>query len=83
MSTNATKVIQKHFAKYREPLTEIPNLVENQIASYNDFLHNGFGNVLREFTPIDDYSGKKFQLEIVSFEIGQAKISEREAKDNL
>ena len=77
MSTNATKVIQKHFAKYREPLTEIPNLVENQIASYNDFLHNGFGNVLREFTPIDDYSGKKFQLEIVSFEIGQANISER------
>lgn len=78
---SSNKIVQKFFSKYRKPLTEVPNLVENQIASYNDFLHNGFGNVLREFTPISDYSEKKFELEIVSFEIGQAKITEREAKD--
>jgi len=75
-----TALVQKHFSKYREPLVEVPNLVENQINSYNLFLKEGFGNVLREFTPISDYSGKKFDLEIVSFEIGEAKISEIDAK---
>jgi DNA-directed RNA polymerase subunit beta len=75
------KIVQKHFSKYRDPLVEVPNLVQNQIDSYNDFLHNGFGNVLREFTPISDYSGKKFDLEIVSFEIGQAKMTEQDAKN--
>jgi DNA-directed RNA polymerase subunit beta len=71
---------QKTFSKYRESLSTVPNLVQNQIESYNDFLKNGFGNVLREFTPIEDYSGKKFTLEIVSFEIGEPKISDIEAK---
>jgi DNA-directed RNA polymerase subunit beta len=75
-----TSLVQKHFSKYREPLTEIPNLVQNQIDSYNLFLKEGFGNVLREFTPISDYSGKKFDLEIISFEIGAQKMSEQEAK---
>ncbi len=75
-----TKVIQKYFSKFRAPLVEVPNLVENQINSYNLFLKEGFGNVLREFTPISDYSGKKFDLEIVKFEIGDAKMTEMEAK---
>jgi DNA-directed RNA polymerase subunit beta len=75
-----TSLIQKHFSKYREPLVEVPNLVQNQIDSYNLFLKEGFGNVLREFTPISDYSGKKFDLEIVSFEIGAPKMTELDAK---
>lgn len=75
-----TQLVQKHFSKYREPLVEIPNLVENQIASYELFLKEGFGNVLREFTPISDYSGKKFDLEIVSFEIGAPSRTELDAK---
>jgi DNA-directed RNA polymerase subunit beta len=75
-----TSVIQKHFSKYREPLVEVPNLVENQIKSYDLFLKEGFGNVLKEFTPISDYSGKKFDLEIVSFEIGAPKLTEADAK---
>jgi DNA-directed RNA polymerase subunit beta len=75
-----TSLIQKHFSKYRKPLVEIPNLVQNQIDSYNQFLREGFGQVLREFTPISDYSGKKFDLEIVSFEIGAPARSEAEAK---
>jgi DNA-directed RNA polymerase subunit beta len=71
---------QKTFSKYREPLATVPNLVQNQIESYQDFLKNGFGNVLREFTPIEDYSGKKFTLEIISFEIGEPKMTDIEAK---
>jgi DNA-directed RNA polymerase beta subunit len=35
---------------------------------------------LREFTPISDYSGKKFDLEIVSFEIGEPKDVRADAK---
>ncbi len=72
---------QKTFSKFRQPLLEVPNLVQNQIESYQDFLRNGFGSVLREFTPIEDYSGKKFSLEMLSFEIGSPELSETEAKE--
>jgi DNA-directed RNA polymerase subunit beta len=72
---------QKRFSKYREPLVAVPNLVQNQIESYQEFLKNGFGSVLREFTPIEDYSGKKFTLELLSFEIGEPKMSDIEARD--
>jgi DNA-directed RNA polymerase subunit beta len=72
---------QKRFSKYREPLVAVPNLVQNQIESYQEFLKNGFGSVLKEFTPIEDYSGKKFTLELLSFEIGEPKMSDIEARD--
>jgi DNA-directed RNA polymerase subunit beta len=71
---------QKTFSKYRKPLAEVPNLIENHVNSYNAFLKKGFGDILKEFTPIEDYSGKKFKLDIISFEIGEAKHTEVESK---
>jgi DNA-directed RNA polymerase beta subunit len=37
---------QKTFSKYRKPLAEIPNLIENHVNSYNAFLQKGFGDIL-------------------------------------
>jgi DNA-directed RNA polymerase subunit beta len=73
---------QKTFAKYREPLTKLPNLVENQIMSYKDLTEKGIVEIFREFSPLRDYSEKKFDLEFISFELSAPKYDEVYAKEN-
>ena len=73
---------QKTFAKYREPLTKLPNLVENQILSYKDLTEKGIVEIFREFSPLRDYSEKKFDLEFISFELSAPKYDEVHAKNN-
>lgn len=73
---------KKYFGNYKKPLIEIPNLVEPQIKSYNNFVESGIKELLDEFSALTDYSGKKFKLSFESFEIGEPKYSEYEAKEN-
>ena len=73
---------QKTFSKYRKPLTKLPNLVENQILSYKDLVEKGISEIFREFSPIRDYSERKFDLEFVSFELSSPKYDEVYAKEN-
>jgi DNA-directed RNA polymerase subunit beta len=80
--TNSTARPQKTFAKYRKPLTSLPNLVENQIISYKDLTEKGIVEIFREFSPLRDYSEKKFDLEFISFELSPAKYDEVYAKEN-
>jgi DNA-directed RNA polymerase beta subunit len=39
-------------------------LVDEQLKSWEDFIQNRIGEVFKEFSPIEDYHGKKFSLEI-------------------
>ncbi len=80
--TNSNVRPQKTFAKYRKPLTKLPNLVENQIMSYKDLTEKGIVDIFREFSPLRDYSEKKFDLEFISFELSPAKYDEVYAKEN-
>jgi DNA-directed RNA polymerase subunit beta len=72
----------KTFSKYRDPLTKLPNLVENQILSYKDLTEKGIVEIFREFSPLRDYSEKKFDLEFISFELSAPKYDEVYAKEN-
>jgi DNA-directed RNA polymerase subunit beta len=82
-STSSSNVRpQKTFAKYRKPLTKLPNLVENQILSYKDLTEKGIVEIFREFSPLRDYSEKKFDLEFLSFELSSPKYDEVYAKEN-
>jgi DNA-directed RNA polymerase subunit beta len=80
--THQLPLPQKTFAKYREPLTKLPNLVENQILSYKDLTEKGIVDIFREFSPLRDYSEKKFDLEFISFELSAPKVDEVYAKEN-
>ncbi|OGC94612.1 DNA-directed RNA polymerase subunit beta, partial [Candidatus Adlerbacteria bacterium RIFOXYB1_FULL_48_10] len=71
---------QKFFSRYREPRTETPNLVAAQVDSFNTLLKDGVKEIFKEFTPIKDYSGKKFDLEFVKIELGEPKFDEHYAK---
>ena len=76
-----TKTItQKHFARHREPLADFPNLVEMQQISYKWLVEKGLEEVFKEFSPIRDYTGKKFELEFTHFELDALKYDEHYAK---
>ncbi|MDQ5957538.1 MAG: DNA-directed polymerase subunit beta [Patescibacteria group bacterium] len=73
---------KKTFGKYRKPLVELPNMVENQLASYKNLVEKELGDIFKEFSPIRDYSDKKFELEFLSYEVTAPKYDEVYAKDN-
>ena len=80
--TSVALLPKKTFKKYRKPLIELPNLVENQLASYRSLVDKEMPEIFKEFNPISDYSEKKFDLEFLSFDIGAPKYDEVYAKEN-
>ena len=73
---------KKYFSRYQTPLTEMPHLVESQLTSFAWLMEHGFSNLLKEFSPISDYAGKKFELSIGGLELVRPKFGEHFAKDN-
>ena len=73
---------KKYFSKYKKPLVEFPNLIQHQLDSYAWLVEKGIKETFKEFTPILDYSGKKFQLDFLSFHLVEPKIDEHYAKEN-
>ncbi|MCQ2354277.1 MAG: DNA-directed RNA polymerase subunit beta [Clostridia bacterium] len=63
------KNVRRSFSKTRTTL-EIPNLIEIQTKSFKWFLEEGLTEVLRDVSPIVDYSGN-LSIEFVSFSMDQ------------
>ncbi|MFA5987640.1 MAG: DNA-directed RNA polymerase subunit beta [Candidatus Paceibacterota bacterium] len=76
------RIKQKFFSKYKRPLVEPPDLVEIQRRSFNWFLKDGLKEIFKEFSPINDYTGKKFSLEFTGFKVEEPKYDEYYAKTN-
>lgn len=72
----------KTFKKFKEPLVELPDLIEPQRESFTWFVEEGLKEIFKEFSPIADYSEKKFQMEFKKYELGQPKTTPEFAKEN-
>ena len=53
---NYEKASRKDFAKVGD-FIEMPNLIKVQRDSYDWFVEEGLGEVLKDISPIEDYSG--------------------------
>lgn len=73
---------QKVFKKTGDPLIELPDLIEPQRESYQWFVETGLKEVFKEFSPISDYSDKKFELKFKKYELGSPKCTPTFAKEN-
>ena len=60
---------------------DIPNLIESQIDSFNWFRNAGLTDVLREISPISDYTEKKYELRFHEHKFGDPKYSPQECKE--
>ena len=76
------KLPQKRFMRHREARVPMPDLIAPQVASFRTFVNDGLKALFKEFSPINDYSKKKFELEFVSFELGEPKVDEYGAKNH-
>ncbi|HVM59049.1 MAG TPA: DNA-directed RNA polymerase subunit beta, partial [Candidatus Paceibacterota bacterium] len=76
-------IIQKTFGGYHAPSVAFPDLVGHQRSSFDWLLAEGLKDLFNEFSPISDYSGKKFELRFEGFEIGEPKYDEEFARENM
>ena len=60
----------------------MPDLVEIQNKSYHWLIKEGLKELFKEYSPIKDYSDKKFSLEFVGFQLDEPKYDEYYARDN-
>ncbi len=74
---------QKTFGAFREPKVSFPDLVGHQRESFDWLVAAGLSELFKEFSPIADYSGKKFELRFESFELGEPKYDEEFARENM
>lgn len=84
MATNTKEkgiLPKKYFSKFQKPLAAMPNLVKDQIESFEWLLEKGIKEVMDEFKVVNDFSGKKFKFEFLSFELEQPKYDEYYAKE--
>ncbi len=78
----SSTVEKKYFSRYKKPLVPFPNLIEDQLNSFSWLVEKGIKEVFKEFSPINDYSDKKFQLDFTSFSLGEPKFDEEYSKIN-
>ncbi len=77
---NYEKASRKDFAKVGD-FIEMPNLIKVQKDSYDNFIHEGLGEVLKDISPIEDYSGN-LVLEFFDYYMeDKTKYSVEEAKE--
>ncbi len=77
------KLPQKTFGAFRAPKVAFPDLVAHQRDSFNWLIKTGLTELLKEFSFISDYSGKKFELRFEGFELGTPKYDEEFARENI
>lgn len=74
------KTTKKYFGRYKAPLTTMPHFVDAQVQSFEWLVKQGLEESLKEFSPIKDYAGKKFELSFTGFELSKPKYDEHFAK---
>lgn len=79
---NVGTLPKKRFSIYPDARVTLPDLVEPQRESFTWFVENGLKEVFKEFSPISDYSDKKFELVFKRYDLGKPKTSPEFAKEN-
>ncbi|MFA4999709.1 MAG: DNA-directed RNA polymerase subunit beta [Parcubacteria group bacterium] len=77
MQRQKTKVFSSHPGSFAKE----PDLVSIQTESFNWFKEKGLKELLKEVSPITDYSGKEFELHFKDFYFDEPKFSIEEVKD--
>ena len=73
---------QKRFEKAHAPRIPLPDLIEPQRESFTWFVETALKEIFKEFSPITDYSEKKFEMQFKKYELGEPKYTPEFAKGN-
>ena len=76
----ATNKNRRNLGKEERPLPEL-NLSYVQRESWKQFIQTGIKNELEEISPIDDFTGKNWQISFENPILGEPKVSSRECTE--
>ncbi|MBI2085830.1 DNA-directed RNA polymerase subunit beta [Candidatus Daviesbacteria bacterium] len=80
LNVSNTKDNRKYWSKAPALVPEL-NLIQIQLDSYNWFLKTGIGEVLEEISPVEDFTGKNWTLQLGSFYFGKSKNTAEIARE--
>ena len=63
----------KSYARIPEVL-DVPHLILSQVQSFDWFKTDGLAEVFKEFSPITDYTGKKYELHFLEHTFEEPKL---------
>jgi len=69
-------MIKRKFFKKRKHQVKLPDLIEIQKNSYKWLFDEGIKELLREISPVDDFTGKNLSLEFGDYFLDQPKYDE-------
>lgn len=75
-----TGAATRKFLSKRREILPLPNLIENQLNSFQWFITEGIKELFEEVNPIEDFTGKNLALSFRDFYFGEPKYDERTAK---
>lgn len=73
---------EKLFSRGAVNILKIPNLIENQLASYEWFFNYGLRELLDEINPIRDHTERGFELYFGDYWLEEPKHTEQTAKEH-
>ena len=74
-------MVRKVFSKHQAEKFEAPNLLQVQTDSYRWFLDVALKELLKEISPIEDWTGNEMELHFKDFKLDEAKYDERQARE--
>ncbi len=80
--TSVGTLPKKTWSRYKKPLVDLPDLIEPQRESFKWFVEEGLQTIFKEFSPITDYSEKKFEMKFKKYELSPPKTTPEFAKEN-
>jgi len=60
---------------------EVPNLIQIQLESFRWFSTEGIQDLLEEISPIDDFTGNRFDLSFLGHNFREPKFGMRECRE--
>ncbi len=73
--------VRKLFSKYAPETFEAPNLVQVQLDSYKWFFDVGLKELMKDVSPIVDWTEKELELRFLDFKLDEPKYSERQSRE--
>ena len=69
--------IRKIFSKYPADIYEAPSLVQVQLDSYKWFWDVGLKELLKDASPVEDWTSKELELRFLDYKLEDSKYNER------
>jgi len=78
----STKQTARRYFTSDDTALELPDLIEHQRKSWQDFVETGLSEIFTEINPVEDYTGQKLELRFKDYHFEAPKTSESEARHN-